>query len=159
MATHMGPIILGLGAAFLFLRKKDSSANGNGTNGNGAEAANTGWNVPPGGTSECHLLEGIYATANPKATSPLAAITSAPKLVILSITPEAFKEADLHFHNYFNGLDGQEPDEGAAVLAAELHLTKHLGCPWTKPDDWTPRMHHIHNALVTMFNHPGLYHA
>lgn len=156
MASNIGPIILGLGAAFLFLRKKDSSVNGNG---NGTEAPDTGWNVPPGGTSPCHLLPGIYAIANPKETSPLAAITTAPQLVILSITPEAFQHADQFFQGYFSSLGGQEPDEGMAVLAAEVDLTEGLGCPWDSPADWTPRMQHVHNALVAMFNHPGLYHA
>lgn len=154
MASNIGPIILGLGAAFLFLRKKDSSANGNGT-----EAPDAGWNVPPGGTSPCHMLDGIYAQANPAATSPLAAITTAPELVILSITPQAFQEADIFFQSYFSGLGGAEPDEGMAVMGAESHLTKGMGCPWSKPDDWTPRMKSLNAALTAMFNHPGLYHA
>jgi len=157
MASNIGPIILGLGAAFLFLRKKDSSVNGNG---NGTEAPDAGWGGDTaGGTSSCDLLTGVWAQSNPPATSPLSDITTAPELRILPLTPGAFQKADDFFRNYFNGLGGGQPDKGLAVLSAASQLTQGLGCPWTKADDWTPRMHNVHAALGVMFSHPGLYHA
>jgi len=159
--ANIAPLLLGLGAAFLFLRKKDTSA---GTGDTGSKPApDTGWGVEGTGTTPCDLLLGIWAEANGPATSPLAiangGFTTNPKLVVLTLTPDAFKAADLFFMDHIqkNGMDGPEA-EAVAVFAALKHITSGLNCNWAMPDHYTPRMKQVERSLVTLYRE-GVYQA
>jgi len=159
MATNMGPIILGLGAAFLFLRKKDSSANGDTDIGRGdpEDWSQGGYGGgTPEGDSPCQVLEGIWAPVGMGANSPLAAVTSNVNLRNLPLTLEAFEAADLEFQSFFQANpelkanNMGDHDLGSIAGVIQERLTEDLGCPWGNPEQWTNRMQHLNGAVNMM---------
>lgn len=143
--AKMGPILLGLGAAALLLRSKKGGS-GTPTEGHG------GFSVDPKGDTPCHILAGIWAPVPIAGQGPLAEITSIPRLQILTLTPDAFQEADAFFQAFYTE-HADSPDAadlfdptGMAYTTAR-HLTQDLDCPWSKQSQWTPRMKDVYTAL------------
>jgi hypothetical protein len=141
MAKNIAPLLLGAGALYLLM---------SGKKGNGAPAASGGFSTDAGGTSPCHLLEGIWAPAMPAAQSGLSGITSNAKLLSLPLTPEGFQKADSFMLSYSTA--NPELDKDIVVFQAEKHLTEGMDCPWGQPTQWTPRMSQVHNALNVLYD-------
>jgi hypothetical protein len=146
MANNIGPIILGLGAAFLLMKSKDSKSSGGSTSDGGFGTS------PPDGDSACHVLQGIWAQATPGTSSPLTKFTDNPNLTFLPLTPEAYEEAENYFIQWVeaNTADAQNDSVNPAYAAAGV-LTEGLGCPWSKGSDWTSRMTQVYNALEKLY--------
>lgn len=145
--ANIAPLLLGAGALYFIMRGKGDGS---------SEPDSAGFGSEAGGTSPCHLLTGIWSPAQPPSSSPLAEVTTSPKLVILPLTVDAFTKADQFFLSYHNSTDA--PEQDIAVFEAEKLLTEGLGCDWTKEHTRTPRMKQVHNALVALYNagvHPG----
>jgi hypothetical protein len=154
MAGNIGPILLGLGAAFLLMRKKDEGGYGH------SDGGPAFGGTDPGGSSACHLLDGIWAPSTSPADSALNAIdpeTGAPytqkdNLKVLPFTLEGFVAARTLLLEQYNM--SPRPEDDVVIFMTEKNLTAHIsgGCPWASPKSWTPRMQHIHDAIAVLYD-------